>query len=78
MNTTETLLDMKERIKQAEIKKAQSEGRLEQLMADLKKLGFDNLQQVVKKLKSMDKEIVKLDKEIANGVEKLERDYDWE
>ncbi len=78
MDITETLLDMKEQIKDAELKKATSTGKLEQLMDDLKKQGFGDVKQADKKLKSMDREMDKLEKELNDGVEQLENDYAWE
>ena len=76
-NIVEQLLDMKELIKETELKKAKSEGRQSQLMNDLKRMGFDTVEKAEKRMKAIDRKIEKLEKDLEDGLTELEEKYEW-
>lgn len=78
MNTTEELLDLKEKIEKAKTNKAQAEGRKEQLMIELnEKHDCKTLKAAQLKLKKLDRQIKIKTEELNEGMEKLRGEYEW-
>ena len=70
MSIASDLLKMKEQIEKAKTDKAQSEGRLSQLMKDLlSKFGCKTLGEAQKKLTKLDKDIRSKKVELDEGIE---------
>ena len=79
MTTTKDLLRMKEQITEAKENKAKAEGRLQQLMKELKsKFGCNTLVAAQKKMKTLDANIDKKVAELDKGIEQLKESYEWE
>jgi len=76
-SVTDKLLDLKDKIDKAKEGKAKAEGKMEELMARLKK-DFDitSLVGAKRKLEKLEKEAADIKKELDDGLADLEKEYD--
>lgn len=77
MDIQTKLEKMQDVIENAKKDKARLEGKLEQLMDSLKKLGCDSYEAGEKKSIELEDEITELQNKLQTELEKLENDYDW-
>ena len=77
MPQIEQLLDLKKQIEQAKTRKAEAEGALKQMKRQLEDdHGCKTVDAAIKKLEKMDVQIEALNQQIAEGMAKLEKDYE--
>jgi len=69
----------KKQIKDAEIEKAKYEGKKEEVLNSLKEeFGIETLEQAEERLKILKKDKEFIGKEIAEKLESLEENFDWD
>ncbi len=72
------LMKMKEQIEEAKVEKNREEGKLEELLKQLKKeFKCKNLNEAKKILVGMEREIDKEEDALEKGINKLEESYEW-
>lgn len=71
------LVKMREAIEKAEATANQLEGSLSTLIEQLKAHGCDTIEEAEDKLDEIDREISGRENTLAEGIKKLETDYDW-
>lgn len=78
MNITEKLLNMKDKIESAKNNILRLEGSRDQLYKALQTdHGCKTVEEAEDKLSKMTKELDQKEVSLKEGIEKLERDYDW-
>ncbi len=70
------LLDLKERIEDADRDAARLEGQMTSLMESLKKLGYSSVKEAEKALKKLDNLIEEKEEELNTAILKVEEQYD--
>ena len=76
-NIAEQLLSMKEQIKRIELKKAECEGRKSQLIKELERMGYENIEQAEEKIREIKIEIQELENQLEQGLQELREKYEW-
>ncbi len=70
------LLDLKERIEDADRDAARLEGQMTSLIESLKKLGYSSVKEAEKALKKLDNLIEEKEEELNTAILKVEEQYD--
>lgn len=70
------LLDLKERIEDADRNAARLEGQMTSLMESLKKLGYSSLEEAKKALKKLDDSIEDEEEKLNGAIRKVEEQYE--
>jgi hypothetical protein len=77
-NTAKRLMEMKKDIADKKVEKNRLEGKVQSLMARLKKeYKCDTIDEAGEKLDELEKELKKKKIKLKNGIEKLEELYEW-
>ena len=78
MNVEQKLLYFKEKITLAEKKKSEAEGSIKEILRQLKKLGYNTIEEAENELNAFDAEIKNLKKQEKEQIQHLENSYDWD